>query len=208
MDEQVLIQTRLSLHGVAELLIAGPQYRETGTIRLRVVPGGFAGVELPLAVEGVELVGEGGRWPLRGSVRSLADAAGVQAGVPEGLYHDHSGVQPGDEVVVDPAAAALIEGAFARGEAAMRRFAPAEDPIIWPEHFDLGIAVDEVNYGVSPGDAVYPRLYAYVGPHATRTGEFWNAPFGAMRWMDELPDAEAVAEFFAAGRAAAADAEP
>lgn len=204
MDEQVLIQTRVALHGVAELVIAGPQYRETGTIRLRVVPRGFGGVKLPLAVERVELVGEGGRWPLRGSVRSLAEAAGVTAGVPEGLYHDHSGVQPDDEIVVDDAAATMIEEAFARGHRAMRLFAPEQDPIIWPEHFDLGIVVDEVNYGVSPGDAAYPRPYAYVGPHSPLTGEFWNAPFGAMRFLDKLPYVEAVAEFFATGRAAAA----
>ena len=36
--------TRRSLHGVAELLLAGPQHRAHGTIRLRVTPGGFGGV--------------------------------------------------------------------------------------------------------------------------------------------------------------------
>lgn len=30
---------RRSLHGVAELVLAGPQYRRSGTIRLRVSPG-------------------------------------------------------------------------------------------------------------------------------------------------------------------------
>jgi hypothetical protein len=25
--------------------------------------------------------------------------------------------------------------------------------VLWPEHFDVGITVDEVNYGVSPGDS-------------------------------------------------------
>ena len=39
MDTQVLVATRRSLHGVAELVIAGPQHRATGTIRLRVTPG-------------------------------------------------------------------------------------------------------------------------------------------------------------------------
>jgi len=34
--------TRRSLHGVAELLLAGPQHRATGRIDLSVVDGGFA----------------------------------------------------------------------------------------------------------------------------------------------------------------------
>ena len=82
----------------------------------------------------------------------------------------------------------------------MRQFAPPEEPILWPEHFDLGIALDEVNYGVSPGDSGHPLLYAYVGPWTARQGEFWNASFGAVRTAEQLPDADAVAAFFAAGR--------
>ena len=41
---QELAATRRSLHGVAELVLAGPQYRATGKLRLGVVPGGFATV--------------------------------------------------------------------------------------------------------------------------------------------------------------------
>jgi hypothetical protein len=40
MDEHVLSATRRSLHAVAEQLLAGPQHREQGTIRLRVSPPG------------------------------------------------------------------------------------------------------------------------------------------------------------------------
>ena len=72
--------------------------------------------------------------------------------------------------------------------------------MLWPEHFDLGIAVDEVNYGVSPGDAAVPTPYAYVGPWQTRRGEFWNEPFGAARPMGDLPDVDAVVAFFQEGR--------
>ena len=39
--------TRRALHGVAEYLLAGPQYRASGTIRLRVSDGGFATVAEP-----------------------------------------------------------------------------------------------------------------------------------------------------------------
>ena len=42
MGNDELAATRRSLHGVAELVLAGPQYRATGRLRLGMVPGGFA----------------------------------------------------------------------------------------------------------------------------------------------------------------------
>jgi hypothetical protein len=41
-------------------------------------------------------------------------------------------------------------------------------------------------------------------PWTPLTGEFWNAPFGALRYADVLPDAAAVVAFFAEGRRLAA----
>lgn len=200
MDDTVPAATRRSLHGVAELVIAGSQYRTSGTIRLTVTPGGFGGVASGLRVEGNDLVGPTGRWPLSGTYRELAAAAGVEPGAP-GLYADGSGVDPDDTVEVDPATAALLAGWLARGDAALRAFAPDVEPVLWPEHFDVAIALDEVNYGVSPGDGGHPAPYAYVGPWTPPTGEFWNAPFGALRPADELPDADAIQSFFDRGRA-------
>ena len=204
MDEHTVVATRRSLHAVAERLLAGPQYREHGEIRLQVTPGGFGEFAGPLRVEGTEIVGPGGRVPLRGTIGDIAAALGVQAGEPADLYAEHAEFGADDELAVDPAAAGLLLDFFARGDQAMRRFAPSEAPILWPEHFDLGISLGEVNYGVSPGDGGHPLPYAYVGPWTPREGEFWNASFGADRPADQLPDAEAVVAFFAAGRAAAA----
>jgi hypothetical protein len=204
MDEHAVVATRRSLHAVAERILAGPQYREHGTIKLSVRPAGFGQFAGPLRVEGTDLVGERGRVALRGTIADVAAAVGVEAGEPAGLYSGHADLGPDDELTVDPAAAALLLDWFARGDRAMRRFAPGQEPILWPEHFDLGIALDEVNYGVSPGDAGHPLPYAYVGPWTPRNGEFWNASFGAVREADQLPDADAVAAFFGAGRAAAA----
>ena len=73
---------------------------------------------------------------------------------------------------MDAAAAAELAAWFARGEAGLRAFAPEAEPLLWPEHFDLGIAVDEVNYGISPGDTGQPSPYAYVGPWTKREGPF------------------------------------
>jgi hypothetical protein len=206
MDDQVLIETRRGLHAVAELVLAGPQYRAARTIRLRITPGGFGQVKGPLRVEVAELVGEHGRVPLRGGIAALAAAAGVEAGAPEGLYSDHAELTPADVIDVDPAAAAELADWLDRGDQALRALAPDVEPVLWPEHFDLGSQLDEVNYGISPGDAGHPRPYAYVGPWTPRSGPFWNAPFGARRAADELPDVAAVTAFFAEGRAAAAAA--
>jgi hypothetical protein len=202
-DEQVLVTTRQALHAVAEQVLAGPQYRAEGTIRLTITPGGFGQVEGPLRIEGGDLVGERGRVPVRGTIAELAAQVGVEPGVPEGLYSDHAELGPADAIDVDPAAAAELVGWLARGDQALRALAPDIEPVLWPEHFDLGIQLDEVNYGISPGDAGHPRPYAYVGPWKPRTGPFWNAPFGALRDADELPDTAAVLTFFRAGRAAA-----
>ncbi|KQU68885.1 hypothetical protein [Phycicoccus sp. Root101] len=192
-----LTQTRTSLHAVAELLLAGPQYDACGDIRLRVVPGGIATVARPdLRLLGSELVGPGGRHPLTGTYAAAAAVLGV---TPRGLgdvYSDTVDVAPEDSIVTDSDHVGVLLDAFARGDAALRTFAASEEPVLWPEHFDIGISLGEVNYGVSPGDAVIPEPYAYVGPWRRRQGDFWNQSFGAARLMAELDD---VAAFFAEG---------
>ncbi|WP_181783418.1 hypothetical protein [Pseudonocardia pini] len=192
--------TRRALHGIAELVLAGPQHRAAGTIRLRVTPGGFGQVAGPIRVEGTDLVWADGRAPLAGTYRELAARAGVEPEVPEGVYPDHSGVSPDDEIVVDREATDLLLGWFGTGEQALRAFAAgpgaAIEPVLWPEHFDLAIAKEEVTYGVSPGDAGHEQPYAYVGPWKPREGAFWNASFGAVH---ELTDEQTLQAFFSEG---------
>jgi hypothetical protein len=199
--------TRRSWHGLAELVLAGPQYRRSGTIRLRPTVGGFGTVAEPaLRVDGVELVAAGRPVPLADrSYAEVAAAAGVDAGAPAGLYGDGPGIAPDETIEVDPAVAAFLAGQLALGDAALREFAPDATPVLWPEHFDLAITADEINYGVSLGDGHLPEPYAYVGPWRTRRHPFFDAPFGAARPLRELPDPAAVAAYFAAGRAAAAE---
>jgi len=202
MDEDVLSATRRSLHAVAEQLLAGPQHRTKGTIRLRITPGGFGQLAGPWRVEGTELVGPDLRVPLTGSIAEFAEAAGVEAGPPT-IYSDHADLAADAPLAVDAAAAAEIADWYARGDAGLRAFAPDEEPVLWPEHFDLGIALDEVNYGISPGDSGHATPYAYVGPWTPREGPFWNVSFGSLRPATELPDADAVAAYFTEGRGAA-----
>jgi hypothetical protein len=159
-------------------------------------------------VAGGDLVWPEGRVALAGSCRDLAALIGVDA-APPGNYPDTGGLAPDDPLLVDGSAAELLADWFAQGDAALRDFVPTAVPVLWPEHFDLGITAGEVNYGLSPGDVEHPRPYAYVGPWQPLTGEFWNAPFGALRWAEELPDAASIVAFFTEGRrAASGSAEP
>ena len=204
MGENELAVTRRSLHGVAELVLAGPQYRATGKLRLGVVSGGFATILDPrLRVDGGQVAGAtgaavaiDGRTP-----RALGAELGVAAGRPEGAYEGGSGVDPGETLSLDADQAGVILGALALGHEALVAFAPAETPVLWPEHFDIAIRVQDMNFGVSPGDGFLAEPYAYVGVAAPPAGDsFWNAPFGAAVLLRELLDAAAVAGFFTAGR--------
>lgn len=197
--------TRRSLHGVAELVLAGPQYRTSGSIELRVTPGGFATTVAPdLRVEGLHVVAGDVRAPLvdGGSYAELAAAIGVIASRLEDVYAEGPGVGEDDHLEVEAAAAAEIAEAFRVGDEAMRMLAPAERSILWPEHFDVGITVARVNYGLSPGDAAIDEPYAYVGPweRASYEGPFWNAPFGAAQPLTGLGGVAAVLAFFREGQ--------
>lgn len=201
--------TRISLHAVAELLLAGPQYQASGTIRLRTVPGGFGCVAAPhTRVEGTHLVTPRASVPLDGlAVAEVAAAAGL---VPRPLlevYAGGSGLAADHRLTVSEAGAQEAAEAFGRGEEALASFAPDRQRVLWPEHFDLALTLDEVNYGVSPGDAHLPVPYAYVGPWepAAFRGAFWNAPFGAARPLADIPDLRA---FYAEGRALTGSSAP
>jgi succinate dehydrogenase / fumarate reductase, iron-sulfur subunit len=214
-------QTRASLHGVAELLLAGPQRRANRSIKLVVTDDGFATGPLPrppwlLAVRGTDLVVSDGALtlPLHGTFADLAANAGVACAPPADAYPPASGRKASDRLHVDPAAAADLARALQIGDHACRvmaaTYAAARPPVpvLWPEHFDVGITLDAVNYGVSTGDDAIPEAYAYVGPHTARKGKFWNQPFGAARLITEFEDADAVIAFFEEGRRQAIDSTP
>ena len=96
-DDSRLVTTRRSLHGVAELVLAGPQHAQTGEISLRSVPGGFATTHTPaLSVVGTEVLGPGGAVGIDGQTpASLAAALGVQATSLSAVYTDGSGDRAG-----------------------------------------------------------------------------------------------------------------
>ena len=204
-----LTRTRTSLHGVAELLLAGPQYDACNTVRLKVVPHGIAtSAEPDLRVEGTELVGPLGRHPLTGTYADAAAALGVTARRLDDVYRGGTDVRPEDSIEVEDDALATLLDAFSIGDTALRSFAPQQQPVLWPEHFDVAISVDEVNYGLSPGDGTVPEPYAYVGPWSPRSGDFWNQPFGAARPLSSLGGAGEVEAFFREGAERARATDP
>ncbi len=194
--------TRRTLHGVGELLLAGPQHAACDRIRLRHVPGGFATTFEPnIAVVGGDIVHGTTRIGINGrSVRDLAEQLGVELRDLAHVYRDVTDIDPDEPLTVDVAAAERIGEVYAIGDAALRAFAPDEDPVLWPEHFDIAITVGQVNYGVTPGDSGIETPYMYVGPWPVPgPDDFWNEPFGAAR---PLPDRTAdVVAFFEEGRA-------
>jgi hypothetical protein len=207
-----LTRTRDSWHRVAEHVLAAGQFAASGTIRLRPSPGGFsttAGVDgQQLAVDGLTLVvsaGDTRRATPFSTVAALAAFAGVEPGL-TGSYTPATSTDPGAPLAGNPESARMLAAWFALGEAALRRFAEVlerpQEPVLWPEHLDLGITLDQVNYGCSPGDAAIGDPYLYVGPHAgppARDG-FWNVPFGAAVTADRIRGVDDAVDFFTQGR--------
>jgi hypothetical protein len=204
MDNEAYVSTRRQLRGIAESFVAGPQYRSAGTIRLAVRPDGFTGVSTPVAVHGSELVWGEDSAPLTGTVGALALATGLAIGPPDGVYEIVDPLSSDDVLSIDPESAELVHRSLYAGGFALTTTLLEQHPVLWPEHFDVAVTDDEVNYGVSPGDGFHPLPYAYVGPWTSRIGAFWNAPFGAFATLNPAHDVDQlaadIAEFFECGR--------
>src|SRR3954451_23072877 len=96
-----------ALHAVAELVLAGPQYRRSGKIRLQVTPGGFSTVTEPrVAVVGTDVVADGRTHPIAGSTcADLAAATGAQASGLEDVYHEGSDTTADEVLTLEPESA-------------------------------------------------------------------------------------------------------
>jgi hypothetical protein len=212
----VLAGTRKSWHRVAEHVLAAGQFAAAGTIRLRPWPGGIGtGVGVggrQLAVVRDELVVLEPDGTRRSAALTTLGAAAAFAGVRPGLrgpYPPATSADPDAPLPVDPSAARDLAAWYDLGDAALRHVAEhlgsTQQPVLWPEHLDLGISVDAVNYGVSPGDDAMPQPHLYVGPHEgpPSVDAFWNARFGAALGASHVDTTDDAVAFFAEGRARA-----
>lgn len=210
--------TRRDLHAVAEHVLAAALHAETGRIGLRASAGGFAtppiragSAERELRVEGIDLVVVDGRAERRAPLRTIAAAAelvGIEPGGPSDVYELSTPLEPDRPLELDSSAAAILHGWFALTSSALEVFCrsrASDGPSVaqlWPEHFDLAVTINQVNYGGSPGDQEHAGPYIYVGPWAQERGpdEFWNEPFGASAGWDQVTSPESALEFFERGR--------
>jgi hypothetical protein len=131
----------------------------------------YAGTRRQVRVEGTDLVYRIADEQRRAPLASLEVARALVAElVPDPLS--------GAPLNLDGAAVRILAEWYALGEAVLTAFADAtaSEVRLWPEHFDIAIDMDEVNYGFSPGDADHAEPYAYVGPWTAEvSGELWNA---------------------------------
>jgi hypothetical protein len=210
-----LATTRAAWHRVAEHVLAAGQYADTGKIGLRPAPDGFAttrplrdGRQLRVAEAQLIVTDDSSTrsTPLR-TVAAAAQFAGITPGMPDRVYPPATPLELDAALAIDPLSARVLADWYQLGDAAMQRFAAevgsdAGPPILWPEHFDLGITIDSVNYGASPGDAYVDHPYLYVGPPAGPPvrDAFWNASFGATKTIDEIASPDDAVHFFHEGR--------
>ena len=175
--------TRLTLHRLAEQVLAAEEVAANGDYRLQALPDGFATrwfagadqVRRRVRVAGHELIRE-------------TDATAVSEPI-------------GGEF--DPAAASVLYAWWFLGTTVLTSIeqeygAKSSEVVLYPEHFDVGSTIDldqhgKLNLGFSPGDDFCPAPYAYAGPWEPRVGPFWNAPFGSFRRFDEFDPADAEA---------------
>lgn len=212
----VLRTTRESLHRAAEHLLSATLKRATGQIALLTGATGVRTPELPdgrvVSLDRDEVVVTGAGPVRRARLTTLAetaDAVGLEPGFPWTKHPPGTAYDPDAALLVDPVAATALAGWFVLGHESLRTFAAAElagekptEPVVYPEHFDLGLTAGAVNYGFSPGDEAIATPYAYVGPHSPPPPDpFWNARFGAARPWDELTSPALALEFLRTGRA-------
>jgi len=197
-----LATTRRSLHAVAELVLAGPQYGAHDDIRLQVRPYGFGTVVGPdIRLSGATVVRDDVIVTIDGkSADAVARELGLTARELTDVYHDGANVRADELLAVDENHANHIARCYGAGDEALARFDAGAERVLWPEHFDVAIRVADVNYGVSPGDSHVGEPYAYVGPDELTDDPFWNAPFGATLLLGTHPSAEEILAFFETGR--------
>jgi hypothetical protein len=168
------VQTRESLHRVAEHVMAKASYAAIGKIGLRAHTGGFATQEFDGrrivcrdgALDGVALDGK--------TLRDLAARDDVA------LPYTPTTALDDTPLTIDARSAQGVADWFGLVAVALQAVAPADasPQQIWPEHFDLATTFNETNFGGSPGDATYPEPYLYVGPWDRSDTATFDDPWG------------------------------
>jgi hypothetical protein len=188
--------TREALRAVACYVIAPARKARTGHIALTPVDGGIGTPPFDdgtwIGVRDDRLVMAPGRSVPLTTVRAAAGEVGITLDPDPGVGHDLPPYEPDAPLAVDITASRALGAWYAFGAAVHAELSARHGeryavgaPQLWPEHFDLAVAIDcregrGVNVGASAGDGYDPVPYLYVGPwdQAVLSDPFWNAPFG------------------------------
>lgn len=230
MTDDALVRTRLAWHALAEHVLAPARHRVTGRIGLRATEGGYGtpvfgdGLGEQLRVAGTDLLitreGHVVTYPIT-TLAAAAAAAGIEPGATTGVYTPTTPFEPDAPLDIDLDASAALAAWFAFGDRVLRALCETttetdapDDVQLWPEHFDLGLALGDepggtrATFGASPGDEEHPEPYLYVAPWTPPDDDgFWNdAAFrGASLARTALAPAvdqrAAALDFFARARA-------
>lgn len=230
------VRTRLSMHALAEHVLCAARHRVNGKIGLRFTRNGFGtpffGADEQVRVEGTTLVYTASdptpetRTHLT-TLGAAAAAIGIEAGAPD-LFEPATPLDLDRPFDLDARAVAALGWWFGIAAAVLAQLradaasnASGNPPSLlqlWPEHFDVAVDLGDsaaggrANFGASPGDAVHPEPYLYVGPWdlsrvtppSAPADSYWNEPFGASLPYSALGrDAgarETALAFFRAGR--------
>ena len=183
-----LIATRLSLHRLAEQVIAPARRHANGKVGLRYTRGGFGtpffGADVQVRVQGTELIVCQDGVSRRAQLTSLT-AAAEHLG-PELLPgHQELDASP---LELDAGGAAFLGhwyGLAASALEELRAGSGEHEPSrvqLWPEHFDMALELGRkatgarAAYGLSPGDEAHAEPYVYVAPLSAPTpGPLWQA---------------------------------
>lgn len=189
-------RSRVSLHVLAEHVLAPARHAATGKIGLRWTRGGFGtpffGTDRQVRVEGTEVIvvdaGSERRAPIE-TVRKAHELVGAELRAPADLYTPSTKLDLDATLDVDGAAAELIGNWFGFATSALeqvRAEATTDDEAsrvqLWPEHFDISVELGSehehvrAGYGASPGDEAHPEPYFYVVP--------WEQPPDNSDWND------------------------
>jgi hypothetical protein len=185
------VETRRSLHALAEHVLCPARHRANGKIGLRFTRGGFGtpffGADEQVRIEGSTLVHtvftaardvRETRTELT-TIGAAASAIGIEAGAPD-VFEPSAPLDLDRPLALDAAAVAVVGWWYGIAAAVLAQVradpesnASPDAPSLvqlWPEHFDMAVEVGDggagtrANFGASPGDADHPEPYLYVGP--------------------------------------------
>jgi hypothetical protein len=203
-----LAATRDAMHAVCEHVLAAALYEATGHIGLRVTPAGFAtpkfGPDDRVITLGADRVTVTDRAGTRSgpypTLRAAAQLAGIEPGLPEGIYPPATALVADAPLAIDAGPAGALLDWYAKVSEALAGFAPDSPQTLWPEHFDVAIRRDDCNFGGLGGDGGIAGPYVYIGPPSVPAADpFVTEAFGAARTWTETPTVASIRDFFAEG---------